>query len=197
MATSDRIENFHEPMPLVHKAGTWFIFTAIAFIVLGTLAILEPFVAGLAISTLVGWLLVIGGVMHFVNTFRSESFWPGVWQFVVGLFYLAVGGYFLTHPVIALSALTLTLAFVLFFEAVMEVTGWWAMRHVNGSGWLLADAVITTFLAALIWMGWPSATVWAIGTLVGVKLMFSGFSRLMLGSTTRSFEKRFEQRFVE
>lgn len=191
MATSNPSETFHEPMPLVHKAGTWFIFTAIAFIVLGTLAILEPFVAGLAVSTLVGWLLVIGGVMHFVNTFRSESFWRGAWQFLVGIFYLAVGVYFLAHPVMALTALTFTLAIVLFFEALMEVTGWFAMRHVKGSGWLLADAVATTFLAVLIWMGWPSISVWAIGTLVGIKLMFSGFSRLMLGSSVRGVEKRF------
>jgi len=51
-------------------------------------------------------------------------------------------------------------------------------------------------LAVLIYMNWPSVSVWAIGTLVGIKLMISGFSRLMLGTATRSFEKRVE-RFVE
>lgn len=193
MSASDRIDTFHEPMPLVHKAGTWFIVTAIAFIVLGTLAILEPFVAGLAVTTLVGWLLVIGGIMHIIHTFRAESFGRGVWEFLVGVFYLAVGVYFLMHPVMALTALTLTLAIVLFFEAVMELTGWFAIRHVKGSGWLLADAIATTFLAVLIWMGWPSVSVWAIGTLVGIKLMISGFSRLMLGSGARRLEHRFAE----
>jgi uncharacterized membrane protein HdeD (DUF308 family) len=193
MTASDRIDSFHEPMPLVHKAGTWFIVTAIAFIVLGTLAILEPFVAGLAVTTLVGWLLVIGGIMHIIHTFRAESFGRGVWELLVGLFYLAVGVYFLMHPVMALTALTLTLAIVLFFEAVMELTGWFAIRHVKGSGWLLADAIATTFLAVLIWMGWPSVSVWAIGTLVGIKLMISGFSRLMLGSGARRLEHRFAE----
>jgi uncharacterized membrane protein HdeD (DUF308 family) len=193
MSASDRIETFHEPMPLVHKVGTWFIVTAIAFIVLGTLAILEPFVAGLAVTTLVGWLLVIGGIMHIIHTFRAESFGRGVWEFLVGVFYLAVGAYFLMHPVMALTALTLTLAIVLFFEAVMELTGWFAIRHTKGSGWLLADAIATTFLAVLIWMGWPSVSVWAIGTLVGIKLIISGFSRLMLGSGTRRLEHRFAE----
>ena len=197
MTASNRVDTFHEPMPVVHKVGTWFIVTAIAFIVLGTLAVLEPFVAGLAVTTLVGWLLVIGGVMHVIHTFRAESFGRGVWEFLIGLFYFAVGVYFLMHPVMALTALTLTLAIVLFFEAVMDLTGWFALRHVKGAGWLLADAIATAFLAILIWMGWPSVSVWAIGTLVGIKLMFSGFSRLMLGSTARGFEKRFGERFEE
>jgi uncharacterized membrane protein HdeD (DUF308 family) len=176
-------------MPLVHKAGTWFIVTAIAFIVLGTMAILEPFIAGLAVATLVGWLLIVGGVMHVVNAFRADGIARGLWQALVGIFYVAVGVYFLGHPLMALSTLTLTLAFVLFFEAVMEVTAWFAMRHVDGAGWLLFDAIVTTFLAVLIWMNWPSVSVWAIGTLVGLKLMISGFSRLMLGTAARTVER--------
>jgi uncharacterized membrane protein HdeD (DUF308 family) len=193
MATSNPSETFNEPMPLVHKAGTWFIVTAIAFIVLGTLAIFAPFVAGLAVTTIVGWLLLVGGVMHIVNAFRSGSVSRAVWQSLVGLFYLFAGVYFLTHPLIALSSLTLMLAFVLFFEAIMEVTAWWATRHVEGSGWLIVNALASTLLAVLIWMNWPSATVWVIGTLVGLKLMISGFSRLMLGTSFRGFEKRLVQ----
>ncbi|HET9832699.1 MAG TPA: DUF308 domain-containing protein [Vicinamibacterales bacterium] len=190
MTTSNPSETFNEPMPLVHKAGTWFIVTAIAFIVLGTMAIFAPFVAGLAVTTIVGWLLLVGGVMHIVNAFRSGSVSRAVWQSLVGLFYLFVGVYFLTHPLIALTSLTLLLAFVLFFEAIMEVTAWWATRHVEGSGWLIVNALASTVLGVLIWMNWPSATVWVIGTLVGIKLMISGFSRLMLGTSARRFEKR-------
>src|SRR6516164_8597032 len=109
MATPNPSDTVREPMPLAHKAGTWFIFTAIAFIVLSTLAILAPYMAGLAVTTLVGWLLLVGGVMHIISAFRG-SFGRGLWQTLVGVFYLVVGYYFLTHPVIALSSLTLLLA---------------------------------------------------------------------------------------
>jgi len=197
MATSNPSETFNEPMPVIHKAGTWFIVTAIAFIVLGTMAVFAPLFAGLAVTTLVGWLLLVGGVMHLVNAFRGGGFTRVAWEVLVGLFYLVAGVYFLANPLIALSTLTLMLAFVLFFEAIMEVTTWWATRHVEGSGWLLVNAFAAVVLAVLIWMNWPSASVWVIGTLVGFKLMISGFTRLMLGTSARSFEKRFEKRFVE
>ena len=48
----------------------------------------------------------------------------------------------------------------------------------------------TAVLAVLIWMNWPSVSVWAIGTLVGIKLIISGFTRLMFGSAARGFERR-------
>jgi uncharacterized membrane protein HdeD (DUF308 family) len=48
------------------------------------------------------------------------------------------------------------------------------------------NAVVTFLLAVMIWQQWPSISVWAIGTLVGVNLLVNGFSRLMLGTATRS-----------
>jgi uncharacterized membrane protein HdeD (DUF308 family) len=37
----------------------------------------------------------------------------------------------------------------------------------------------------MIWRTWPSSTAWVIGTLVGVSMLFSGFSRLMLSLAAR------------
>src|SRR5437660_8382607 len=98
MTTPHRSESFHEPMPLVEKAGSWFIGTAVAFIVLGTLAIMAPLVAGVAVTTLVGTLLLIGGVMHGIGVFRGGGVGHTIWQIIVTLFYVAAGVYFLTNP---------------------------------------------------------------------------------------------------
>ena len=63
---------------------------------------------------------------------------------------------------------------------------YFAARGEDGaSGWQLVNAGVTLFLGALIWLNWPSSSVWAIGTLVGVNLLMTGFSRLMLGSAAR------------
>jgi len=37
----------------------------------------------------------------------------------------------------------------------------------------------------MIGLHWPSSSVWAIGTLVGVNLLLTGFARLMLGLAGR------------
>jgi len=58
-------------------------------------------------------------------------------------------------------------------------------RHELGSGWLLFDGIVTLLLAFLILGTWPTSNIWAIGTLVGVSMLFSGISRLMMSSAVR------------
>jgi uncharacterized membrane protein HdeD (DUF308 family) len=186
MTTPQRSEPFHEPMPFVEHVGKWFIGLAIAFIVLGTLAIMMPFVAGLAITTLVGVLLLVGGVMHAIGAFRGEGIMHKVGQFVIALFYLVAGVYFLGNPLIALVTLTMFLAAVLFVEAIVDIVAYFQRRHVQGAGWLLVNGIITFILSVLIWRHWPAISIWAIGTLVGIDLIVNGISRLMLGSAVRS-----------
>ena len=157
----------------------------IVFIILGVLAIIEPAVAGLAVTIFVGWLLLFGGAAHLI-----EAFGGGVgrvlWQLLLAAVYIVGGLYLLTHPLLGLGTLTLWLAIIFVIEAVLEVIGFFATRGAGGSGWRLVNAVITLFLGVLIWVHWPSSSIWAIGTLVGVNLMMTGFSRVMLGSAART-----------
>ena len=54
------------------------------------------------------------------------------------------------------------------------------LRPLPGSGWILLDGIITLILAIMIWRTWPSSTEWVIGMLVGISMLFSGVTRLML-----------------
>ena len=172
-------QTFYEHMPEFHGTGLYFIATGVAFVFLGTMAIAAPLVAGLAVTTLVGWLLVVGGVMHGVNAFRGDSITRESWQALVGVFYVTAGLYFLAHPLIALGTMTISLACVLLVEAGMDLVTWMATRGEAGSGWLLLNTIATFAFAVAIWLQWPEVSTLAIGTLVGVKLLISGISRLM------------------
>jgi uncharacterized membrane protein HdeD (DUF308 family) len=75
-------------------------------------------------------------------------------------------------------------------EAALEVIAYFRTRSEGGSGWLLVNALITLLLGGLIWFHWPSSSVWAIGTLVGVNLLMTGISRLMVGLAARKLMSR-------
>jgi len=79
------------------------------------------------------------------------------------------------------ATLTLLLSGVLVAEGVLEIGSYFRLRGTGGSGWLVVNGVITILLGGLIWFQWPSSSVWAIGTLVGVNLLMTGISRLMMG----------------
>ena len=175
---------------IVRKASSWFIGMAVLFIVLGIVAIVEPGVAGLAVTILVGWLLIFGGGAHMVSAFSGGGAGRVIWQVLIGVVYIVGGFYFVTHPLLGLGTLTLVLAMIILIAAVLEAIAYFRSRREGGSGWLMANALITLLLGALIWFQWPSSSVWAIGTLVGVNLLMTGISRLMLGLAARKLVNR-------
>ena len=71
MATSNAAQGLGGRGELAKKATNWFIAIAVLFILLGIFAIAEPFAAGLGVTLLVGWLLVIGAVAHFIAAFKG------------------------------------------------------------------------------------------------------------------------------
>src|SRR5580765_882579 len=181
MATASPTQGFRATGTIIKKASGWLIGMAVVFILLGILAIIEPGVAGLAVTILVGWLLIFGGVAHLLAMFVGGGAGRVIWQVLIGVVYIVGGFYFLTHPLLALGTLTLLLGVIIVAEAVFEIIAYFRMRSEGGSGWLLVNALITLLLGGLIWSHWPSSSVWAIGTLVGVNLLMTGISRLMVG----------------
>jgi uncharacterized membrane protein HdeD (DUF308 family) len=185
MGTTSTSQGLQTPEKLVKKASGWFIVIAVLFIVLGIFAIAEPFTAGLGVTLLVGWLLVIGAVAHFIAAFKGGGAKHVILQVLVGLVYLIAGGYFLTHTIMGVNTLTLLLAAVILVEGIFELLAYFRLRSRGGAGWLMVNALVTLLLGGLIWFHWPSSSVWAIGTLVGVNLLMTGISRLMIGLTAR------------
>jgi uncharacterized membrane protein HdeD (DUF308 family) len=173
------------PGTIINRAGRWLTAMGIVFIVLGFLAIAEPAVAGLAVAILVGWLLIFGGVAHAAAAFGGGGAGRVAWQLILAVIYVLGGFYFVTHPLLGLGTLTLFLAAILVMEAILELIAYFSVRTENGSGWGLVNAIVTLILGGLIWLQWPVSSVWAIGILVGVNLIMTGFSRLMLGTAAR------------
>ena len=136
-------------------------------------------------TLLVGWILVIGAVFHFVAAFKGGGAKQVIFQVVIGIVYAIGGLYFLTHTIMGTATLTLLLAGIILAEGVIEVISYFRMRKEGASGWLLVNGIITLALGGLIWFHWPSSTVWAIGTLVGVNLLITGITRLMFGLGVR------------
>ena len=169
----------------VHTATTWSLVCSILMIVAGLLAIAVPQVAGIAVAGLVAWLLMFSGVLHLLLAWRTGTAGGVIWEILLGVVYGGIGLYLLAHPIAGLASLTLVLAFYLLLEGGLEVGAWLHLRSSTGSVWLLFDGVVTLILAAMIWATWPSSTAWVIGTLLGISMLFSGISRLMLSLSLR------------
>jgi uncharacterized membrane protein HdeD (DUF308 family) len=171
---------------IVQKSVGWSIGLSVVLMLFGFFAIALPQVAGIGINLLIGWLLIFSGAIHLMFAWHTRTTGGILWELLVSFLYIFIGAYLLIHPVAGLATLTLALAIYLFAEGVLELFLWFKLRLVPGSLWLLLDGFITLILGVLIWKSWPSSTAWAIGTLVGISMVFSGISRLMLSLAARS-----------
>jgi uncharacterized membrane protein HdeD (DUF308 family) len=171
----------------VQQHSTLFLVEGIVLIVLGVLAILVPAIATLAAELLVGWLLLIAGVVGLFTTFWAKptpGFW---WSLISAIISIVAGVLLLIWPRTGVVSLTLVLIAFFLIEGISSIM--YALQHkseLSGRwGWMLASGIITLVLAVLIWAGLPSTAVWAIGLLLGIDLVFGGAALVGIALASR------------
>jgi uncharacterized membrane protein HdeD (DUF308 family) len=174
------------PIEMVRHASTVSIAWGVLLIVLGAAAVASPFLAAVAVNVAVAWLIVLAGVVHLVLAFRAHGAGSMIWKLLVGVAYVCFGGYLIARPVLGVASLTLLLASLFLIEGVLDIVLFVKMRPIRGSSWVLLDGIVSLLLGLMIYMQWPSSAAWAIGTLVGVSLIFSGVARVMMSMAVRN-----------
>jgi uncharacterized membrane protein HdeD (DUF308 family) len=96
----------------------------------------------------------------------------------------------IAHPALGLAGFTLALAIFLCAEGAADVVAYFSTRKSGQSGWVLVDGIITLVLGFMIWDQWPVGSLWVIGTLVGISMVMTGTTRLMMALTARKLASR-------
>lgn len=161
----------------------WSVSLSVVMILAGMVGIIAPAAAGITVTVLTGWLLIFSGIAHLVFGWEVRNSGGLLWELLMGILYVLVGGYMLFHLTGALAALTVLLGMYLFLEAILEFVMSYRLHPLPGSGWLAFDGILTMLLAILMWKTWSAP--WAVGVLVGISMLLSGFSRLMLTLAAR------------
>jgi uncharacterized membrane protein HdeD (DUF308 family) len=179
------------PSDILRQASTWSIVCGALLVVLGALAVGSPALAAVAVNALIAWLIVLAGIVHLAFAFQARGAAGLLWKLLVGIAYVFFGVYLITHPALGVVSLTLVLASLFLVEGIFDIAGFFRMRPMGGSSWILIDGIVTLLLGLMIYLQWPSSSAWAIGTLVGVSLIISGVSRMMLSFTVRKAATEF------
>lgn len=170
---------------LVRRASTLSTLWGVLLIGLGMLALASPMVAAVAVNVLIAWLIVFAGVVHLVVAFHTREAGSVIWRLLVGLAYICFGGYLIARPAAGVASLTLLLASLFLLEGIFNIVLFFRAPSTLRSSWMLLDGIVTLLLGLLIYLQWPSSSAWAIGTLVGVSLIFSGVTRVMVSLAVR------------
>ena len=161
------------------------ILLSILLIIFGFLAITLPTATSIGVTLLIGWLVLVGGLVQCVHAIQSKGIGNIIWKLLVAAFYLAAGAYLIAHPALALASLTLALGIFFVAEGVVDVIAYFSTRKSDGSAWMLLDGIVTLLLGLMIWKRWPGTSLWVLGTLVGISMLMTGITRLMMAVAAR------------
>jgi uncharacterized membrane protein HdeD (DUF308 family) len=167
------------------RSAVWSIVLGVLLLVAGVIAIALPFFAGIAASVFFGWLLMVAGIVHLVYAWSERGAGAIVWQILIGVAYLIAALYMLVLPVAGVVTLTLVLTFYIVVTGIFELAVFFHLRGLPGAIWFLVDGLASFLLAGLIFFHWPSSSLWAVGTLVGISLLMSGIARITLPLSLR------------
>jgi uncharacterized membrane protein HdeD (DUF308 family) len=165
--------------PNIQKSSNGNLWIGILLIVLGIGAVILPNFTTIVAETWIAIILASAGaskVFYAIQT-RSEGF---IWKLLLGVLYIATGIMLFVYPLTGVLSLTLLLGSFFLTEGVFELFLAFKLRPRQNWGWVLADGIVTLILGGIVWSQWPSNAPWLIGILVGVSVLSTGISRVML-----------------
>ena len=164
---------------VAEKRG-WFIALGILLIILGVVCIGSPLVTTIAVKVFIGWLFLIGGIPQVVHAF-SASDWSGfLWDLLIGILYVFVGGWLAFFPLTGIITLTILIAAMFVAEGLIKFVMGLNLRPAQGWVWMIISGLAAFVLGLMLFFGLPGTAAWAIGLMVGINLLLSGWAFLMM-----------------
>ena len=158
----------------------------IVTMLLGFLVMLAPILVGFSLLWILGLLVAGAGLCRMFWAFQTGSLGKGVLVFAIGGLTLLAGIALLANPMLASGALTIVLAIYFVVDGAAEIGTAFAIPRGSRRRWMLFGGIVSIVLGVMIWRQFPLSGVWAIGVLLGIKLLFGGMIMVATGSTVRA-----------
>ncbi len=152
--------------------------------VLGLIALAFTGATTLAAVLTLSAVLAAAGVAQIIYGIQGRKtgqMWPHVG---LGCLALVCAVLIARDPFVNTMFFTLMIGFFLLASGLAKVIGA-TIERTTGWGYYLMNGLISMVLAAIILYSYPYSSFWAIGTFVGVDLLFGGFSLIGLGYAIR------------
>ena len=163
--------------------GKWAAITAfgVLLVVLGFAALFFSLIATIVTVTLNGVLFLIAGGAEIGIGMHSRT-WGRFFLWVIGgLLYIAIGLLCIVNPILASVALTLVLGAALIAAGLVRAFLAFQLPADQPRALVFLAAAVTILLGLIIVSHWPLDSIYVLGTLLGVDLLFHGVGWVSLG----------------
>ena len=150
-------------------------------IIIGMACIVVPWVPGLGVTLMIGIALIATGIAQALYAFKSESFGVGVARFGFSVLAALAGLSLVTQPGVGLATITLLLAIWFVIDGIWSLVSGFKWRPFEGWGWMVFSGAVSVILGVMIYRQFPVSATWLVGVLVGIRLVFAGWTMVAMG----------------
>ncbi len=162
----------------------WVALLALLELVLGFVLLSFPALLGASAIWVAGFVLIAVALLRLIEVFTV----PGkrLWNVLAFALYLALGLIMIFWTGFSMEALTLAIGLALLLGGALRLGVAISLTRQPGSAWRYFNAIVSLILGAMVCWGWPESSLWLIGTLIAVEMIFSGWTLLFLALAPRT-----------
>jgi len=179
-------EAFREAMrQTVKRNSLWYFVEGTLLVAAGVLAIIYPVISSESVVFLLGWLLILSGILQGLTLVGARHV-PHFWlQLISVILAVLIGLLFLRDPKQGLPTIALLLIVFFMIEGISKVIFALTIRPMRNWGWVLSSGLLGIILSLILWAALPVKAVWFIGLLLGIELISVGAAIALLAWKVR------------
>jgi uncharacterized membrane protein HdeD (DUF308 family) len=160
----------------------------VSLIVLGVVALTNTVFASVISIIFLGWIFIVSGIIEAVQAIHYRKNGRVFMHVVNAILSILVGVVLFAHPIE--GTLIVTILIAIYFCVMGTVRTVISLRVKTPYwGWTLIDGLISVVLGVFILENLQTEGLWILGFFIGINLMFSGWSQLLLAIAAHSLER--------
>ena len=163
----------------------WLIILGVLLILGGVLTLIHPFPASLTIEIFAGWAFLVLGILQIVAAFRHRGDGSALWLGLIGALMALIGVELLRDPLAGLVALTAVVAIAFIVSGLIKLALWNGLRGTPFGWGILLSGAVSILLGIMVLTNIPMSAAVLLGTLLGIEMISSGVTTLLLASALR------------
>ena len=158
----------------VRRYSLWYLLQGILMVLTGVLALIYPWIASVAIIRLLGWFLIISGILQAIGLIGAREV-PYFWlELISAVLAIVIGLLLLRHTDAGL--LFFSVLFIVYFmvEGIVKAIFALTIRPFPNWGWVLASGLLGIVLSFYLWANLSTVSEWMLSVLFGILLVVEG-----------------------
>ncbi len=169
----------------IRKRSLLFMLQAAVMVLAGVLALIFPAFMSTGLLALLGWLLILSGIVKIVSLVGATQV-PYFWlELVTVALEILVGYLLIANPAAGLVAVTFLMLVLFLIVGITRVVFALMIRPIPDWIWVLASGLVAIACALILFANLPEAATWLVGFLLGVELIAVGAAQGLMAWRVR------------